>query len=617
MKHTNALRQLTVITVLVTLLLPACTFAQQNSSASFRGGISRNGSYKGEDFNAINSVKWRFKTEGAVRSTPTYHNGNLFVGSSDGALYCLDANAGTKRWLFQASAAVHSTAAVAGNKILFTDKLNRLYALQSENGKKIWQTNLNHDLNYEWGFDYYQSSPVVVNNTVYVGSGDGHMYAVNVADGKVKWKYKAASLVRSSPTIHNKLVYFGDLAGYVYALNAETGLVQWNFATRGDTVVNEKYGNDYKAVIASVAVADGVAVVGGRDGYLYALDATTGKERWNFNYDGSWVVTSVAIQNGIVVTGTSDQRYVQAFDLQTGKTIWKYKTPGTVWASPIIVNTTVLAAVNDGFLYGLDFHTGAEKFRYLLGERSLSSPVYHNGTVYIGNDDGNISALLTEQKPPPAKPVAKAVFYTSDVYGKYFKAGLNSIVKDYFSTAGYQVLNESQLREFLLLNSNDSVSSVVVFATGYFPPQIITGDKQSILYNYLSSGGKIVVLGINPALHDFNDEKQEYLGLNYSKCERIIGVSYPHNDLRSHGGFYDARPTEEGKQWGLTQTITSYAAVNADQVTALALNENGRAAYWVKNYGHKQGTGFVQLWITATTLHHLEQVKHIAEYGLD
>lgn len=607
-----------IIILVLTFVTSINGLAQVNSVASFRGGVSANGTYAGKDFNSIKDAKWRFKTLGAVRSTPTYHKGNLYIGSSEGLVYCLDANTGKKRWAFQASNAVHATVAVAGDNLFFTDKNNNLYALQRSSGKKVWQIDLNANLPYAWGFDYYQSSPSIISGTLYVGSGDGYLYAINESNGKIKWKYEARSLIRSSPTVNNGVVYVGDLAGHVHSVDAITGKARWTFATRGDTVVNEKYGNDYKAIIASVAVQDKVAVIGGRDGLLYALDTESGRELWNFDYEGSWVVTSVAIKDNTVITGTSDARWIHAFDLHTGQEKWKYKTTSSVWASPIIVESTVVAAVNDGFLYGLDFNTGLEKFRYRFGERALSSPVYQDGIIYIGNDDGYVSALETMQKSTPQQPIAKAVFYTSDVLGKYLRPGMTTLIRDYFVAEGYELLDEQKLPDFISTHSKGNTSSVIVFATGYFPPQIVTGDyHKSPLYTYLANGGKIVVLGINPALHQFDYTKKVYQGLNYTRCDSIIGVAYPHNDLRSHYGFYSSLPTAVGKTWGLTQTVPSYAAVDSGQVTPLALDENGRAAYWVKNYGHKAGTGFVQLWITPTTLHTLNEVKQIAEYGLN
>ncbi|HEV7782745.1 MAG TPA: PQQ-binding-like beta-propeller repeat protein [Chitinophagaceae bacterium] len=568
---------LLVVSMLVCLQMTA----QQkgNSAAVFRGGPGKNGVYPGNDFNHIES-KWQYKTAGSIRATPLYHKGRVYSGSSDGNMYCIDALNGKKLWSFNAGSAIQSSAALSGTVLFFTDKKNILYALNANSGKKIWQTNLEKDLVYEWGFDYYQSSPMVQDGIVYVGSGSGAMYALQETDGKVKWTFKTASLVRSSPSWYRNTVYFGDLSGKVYAVNAKTGEKKWQFATTGDTINNEREGNDYKAIIASVALKDDIAVVGGRDGFLYGLDAVNGNELWRHDYEGSWILTSVAIKENTVITGTSDGRVIQAFDLRTGKELWKYKTTSTVWASPVVVGSMVIAVVNDGFIYCLDLGNGKEKCRYRLGDRALSSPVFNGDVIYIGNDDGNISALTTSNKAPSGKPVRKAVFYTSDVYGKYIRPGMNTVIRDYFVAEGYELLNEEKLPAFLEANSNADVSSVVVFAAGYFQPAITTGPyRNSILYRYLAGGGKIVVLGVNPALHRFDHTAKEYKGLDYSLTDSIIGITYRHNDLRSHYGFYSSIPTVTGKKWGLTQTMPGYAAVTTDQVTPLAIDENGRAAY--------------------------------------
>lgn len=586
--------------------------------AQFHGGLTRNGIYEGQDFNHISGYKWQYKTGGAVRSSPVYDKGKVYAGSSDGNLYCLDGKSGKKIWSFQAGHAVHSSALVSNGKVFFTDKKNNLYAINADTGKKIWQIDLKPDLAYPWGFDYYQSSPLIKDGIVYVGSGNGSMYALNEVTGQIKWEYKAASLIRSSPSYYQNNIYFGDLSGKIYAVNARTGVKTWQFTVIGDTINNEQEGNDYKAVIASVSLKDNIAVIGARDGFLYALDAASGKELWRHDYEFSWVLTTVAIKDSTVITGTSDARVLQAFDLYSGKERWTYKVPSTVWASPIIVDNTVIGPVNDGFIYCLDFKTGKEKCRYRLGERALSSPSFNAGVIYIGNDDGNISALQTENKSRSGKPIKKAVFFTSDVMGKYLRPGMNNIVRDYFVAEGYELLNEEKLSAFLKANSSDEISSVVVFAAGYFQQDIISGSYQNnLLYNYLKNGGKVVVLGVNPALHKFDFAAKEYKGINYAQCDSIIGVRYQHNDLRSHYGFYSSLPTDVGKKWGLNQTIPSYAAVDVSQVTPLSIDENGKAAYWVKNYGHKEGTGFVQLWIQTNTLNQLDEVKKIAEYGIN
>jgi outer membrane protein assembly factor BamB len=63
-----------------------------------------------------------------------------------------------------------------------------------------------------------------------------------------------------SETVANGVVYFGSLDFSVYALDAQTGKVRWNYLTN-----NQVQGN--------VTVADGLVYAGSFDYFLYALVA--------------------------------------------------------------------------------------------------------------------------------------------------------------------------------------------------------------------------------------------------------------------------------------------------------------------------------------------------------
>ena len=64
------------------------------------------------------------------------------------------------------------------------------------------------------------SSPAVTDKAIYVGSSDGHMYAVNRADGTERWRFlvKQGVNVWTSPVAIQGTVYFGSHAGDIIAL---------------------------------------------------------------------------------------------------------------------------------------------------------------------------------------------------------------------------------------------------------------------------------------------------------------------------------------------------------------------------------------------------------------
>jgi hypothetical protein len=157
-----------------------------------------------------------------------------------------------------------------------------------------------------------------------------------------------------------------------------------------------------------------------------------------------------------------------------------------------------------------------------------------------------------------------------------------------------------------------------VFATNLFPSGII-GDTvtTNILLQYLQQGGKVVITGMNPAVYEIDEQKKELKRINFMLSQKITGISYAYNDTRAFGGYYPSTPTADGLRWGLkTPMVTRNAVPVQDVTTVLALDEAGKASWWVKNYGGKAGTGFVQTWLFPSTLTSLPEILQVAEYGL-
>jgi hypothetical protein len=102
------------------------------------------------------------------------------------------------------------------------------------------------------------SSPAVADGGVYVGSSDGHLYAVDRATGAERWRVATGGSVFSSPAAVVGLVYVGNDGGVLFAVDAATGTERWRFETEDSTR-------------SSPAVLDGVVYVGSDDGHLYAL----------------------------------------------------------------------------------------------------------------------------------------------------------------------------------------------------------------------------------------------------------------------------------------------------------------------------------------------------------
>src|SRR5581483_8850150 len=79
-----------------------------------------------------------------------------------------------------------------------------------------------------------RSSPLVVGSSVYVGSGDQYLRAVDVVSGKERWRFETGGSISSSPCFAGGVVYVASRDRCLYAVAADSGQLRWRFAMSED-----------------------------------------------------------------------------------------------------------------------------------------------------------------------------------------------------------------------------------------------------------------------------------------------------------------------------------------------------------------------------------------------
>jgi outer membrane protein assembly factor BamB len=249
------------------------------------------------------------------------------------------------------------------------------------------------------------SSPVVYGGVVFIGSEDKNLYALDAAGGAVKWKFATGGAVHSTPTIYNNAVYFGSFDGYYYSVNAATGALNWKCKTKGEKVngrvslwtmkpVNEYMDDPFDFFLSSPVVHDGVVYFGSSDGNLYAIDANTGKQKWQLQ-TGGIIHSSPAFNDNTIYVGSWDT-YMYAADVATGAIKWKFKTGSDtayhllegIQASPLLYDGLLYFGARDGYFYALNAATGALAWKYSANSSwILTTAAAKDGVVYTGTSD--------------------------------------------------------------------------------------------------------------------------------------------------------------------------------------------------------------------------------------
>jgi outer membrane protein assembly factor BamB len=210
--------------------------------------------------------------EGNVAIGP---GGTIYAGNTGGAAYAINPD-GTLRWATPRRQSVWTTPAFGqGTEVgdSFWGSVDLFAFSLDENGRQRWQA---------FTLGYVVSSPALGSDgTVYVGSFDHKLYALDPDTGRIRWTFLTDAHIYSSPALaagpngETKAIYVGSADGSVYAVDP-TGRLLWRYDT-GDPVRSSP-------VLGRKPRGSGQLVyVGSSNGKLYALDAATGKRRWSFD----------------------------------------------------------------------------------------------------------------------------------------------------------------------------------------------------------------------------------------------------------------------------------------------------------------------------------------------
>jgi outer membrane protein assembly factor BamB len=379
--------------VLICCLLLCTTTALSDSWPMFLHDTAHSG-FSFSSAPTTNNVLWSYMTQNSIRSSPVLSNGNVYVGSDDGRLYCLDASNGTLLWNYTTTKQMSSTPTVSNGKVYVGSYDGNVYCIDAFNGSMRWEFQTN---------GIVKASPTVSNGRVYVGSYSGNLYCLDANNGSELWTYPMGMVYSSAAVVDGK-VYIGSTMSYVFCLDATTGEKNWQYHTTG-------------AVFSSPAIAYGNVYVGSDDHNLHCLNMQNGSKRWNFTTrDVIW--SSPAVAYGKVFIGSSDT-VLYCLDGTTGSLVWNYTTGGSLLSSPAIVDGRVYVGSMDRNIYCLNEENGNLIWSYRTGGGiDWSSCAISDGKIYVGSDDHTLYCFRDNSPPAtPNKPQGATLGVIGQEYG--------------------------------------------------------------------------------------------------------------------------------------------------------------------------------------------------------
>jgi outer membrane protein assembly factor BamB len=210
--------------------------------------------------------KWNYKLSDSV--TVSEVRGSVIYIGSGYSCHAFNIDKEEKLWEFKTEGVITKTVVIDGKTIYFGSWDGNVYAVDNTNGNIKWKFKTG------WGID---TTPAVSEDTVFVGSMDNKFYAIDKGNGKLKWCFTCLAGIHSSPIVYREFVFFGSDDGRLYALDKETGDLEWEFAP-GYTINKDDADNFITTpILSDPIVKDGVVYINVK-GNIYALDAQTSEQ---------------------------------------------------------------------------------------------------------------------------------------------------------------------------------------------------------------------------------------------------------------------------------------------------------------------------------------------------
>ena len=343
-------------------------------------------------------VEWTYSSSEPLLSSPAVVDDRVYFTTEGGRAIALDRRTGQVTWEYAIGGASDSTPAIAGELAIFGARTGRVIAVDRRTGILRWDTPV--------GGGVY-ASPIVVDGSVYVGAGDHNIYALDAATGKQRWSFETTDWIvasvayadnavvvvstdsivhvidtktgrkrfvydsglpryRSGPAIHGDLAYFNSAGGSVWGIERgaitypferaiwrwEVQLAAWGMLSRipqqKGTVWNRGVGGDLRG---TPAVAHNTVYTVNEQGKVFALDASTGVERWTTDLEAK-ITASPSVAGATVLIGTKEG-VVFGLDAHTGKVLWDFKTGGEIADSPVVVGEGIYVVSKEGTLFAI------------------------------------------------------------------------------------------------------------------------------------------------------------------------------------------------------------------------------------------------------------------------
>lgn len=333
-------------------------------------------------------------------AAPVVGGGKLFAVGADGQVTAFDAQTGARVWSFQSELTDDTRPSAFGGGVSFndgklygTDGAGNVYALDANTGAQLWKVQPGGPL---------RGSPTVAFGNIFVMSQDNQLFALNATDGSLAWQESGSTTMAgvfgvAAPAAGNGTVVTGYTSGELVAYRYENGRSLWADAL-ARTSISTQVGA-LSDIDADPIIDSGQVFALGQGGRMAAYELVTGQRLWELTVAG---ISTPAIAGDWIFALTDDARML-AIARSSGNVRWLTQMPryrneedkkGPIfWQGPVLAGGQLWAVNSEGQIYTVSTGEGSATLFRDLEEPISLPPVVANGTLYVLDDSGRITAF--------------------------------------------------------------------------------------------------------------------------------------------------------------------------------------------------------------------------------
>jgi outer membrane protein assembly factor BamB len=296
------------------------------------------------------------------------YNGHGFLGA-------FDARTGQLRWSIERKEGMISPPVIVGNTAYVGAGARTVRSVDVATGQETGRFTAEAPaklgvLNKLRG-DRYAPSPTVAADLVLLGGAEGRFLAMNRSLTELKWSVEVGGTVGTAAVAGNT-AFVGTTLGFLHAIDLANGKEKWKLKAKAPWPL---------ATDDSVFFAENQTV--------HAINASTGQENWRTRV-GATVGTPLAIAYGIIYFAGFESD-VYAVDAGSGKAIWRFKTADSC-SAPVLADGVVYESCTD-HLFAIDAKSGSKLWEFAEKKLTMLAPAVSDNMLHVITEEGFLLAL--------------------------------------------------------------------------------------------------------------------------------------------------------------------------------------------------------------------------------